>query len=417
MRAIVVGGGVIGTACAVALLEVADEVVLLEADTICSGASAGNAGWVSPSIAMPLASPGVVRTGLRSALDPRGALVIRPALEIDWLRWLWRFSRSTRPAVFRSGVRALLGMTMRSLEELDRLRAAGVAFEEHRQGLLAVARDRHGLHWLEQAFAVLREVGFAGALEGMDGPTARELEPALGDAVGWAVRTDVDRHVAPETLVEGLAAHLRASGAVVRERAPVRHLRPAGLRWGLDGDDGPLDQGDLVVLAAALGTAPLARPLGLRLPLIGAKGYSVTLPAPEVVPTRPLYLCEAKLGVSPFARGMRIAGIFELGAKDGSPSPARARQLVEDAARYLRSLSPGEPLEGAAGWAGFRPATPDGLPLIGPVPGVPGVLLATGHGMLGVTLAPATGAAVAALARGERPGWVAPFDPARLVRR
>ena len=176
MRVAIVGGGVIGAACAFSLLDVADEIVLLDAGAIGGGASAGNAGWVTPSLAMPLASPGIVRTGLRSAFDPRGALVIRPTLDPTWLRWLWRFARSSRAAVFDRGVEALLGMTTRSLEGLDQMRAAGVQFEEHRAGLLAVARNREGLHWFDQTFAALRAHGFQGSLEAMDGSAARTLE-------------------------------------------------------------------------------------------------------------------------------------------------------------------------------------------------------------------------------------------------
>jgi D-amino-acid dehydrogenase len=112
---------------------------------------------------------------------------------------------------------------------------------------------------------------------------------------------------------------------------------------------------------------------------------------------------------------LRIAGFFELNAKDGAASTRRTRQLVEDTQQYLRTriATDGHIPDG---WAGFRPATPDSLPVLGPVPGAPGVIVATGHRMLGVTLAPATGVAVAALARGERPAWLAPLDPARFAR-
>jgi D-amino-acid dehydrogenase len=289
-------------------------------------------------------------------------------------------------------------------------------FEEHRAGLLAVARHRHGLHWFEQTFDVLRANGFAGSIQAMDGDAAREVEPALGESVGWAVRTDLDRHVAPESLVAGLVAHIQASGATLREHCDVRCLRRSSGRWTLEGAAGELERGDIVVLATALGTPALVRPFGLRLLLVGAKGYSVTVPLPDPAPRMPVYLCEPKLGVSPFASGMRIAGFFELGARDGDPSRARTRQLVEDAAPYLREIDGSTPVEGANGWAGFRPSTPDSLPVIGQVPGAPGLIIATGHGMLGVTLAPATGAAVAAVARGQRPDWIAAFDPARLGR-
>ena len=402
-------------ASAFALLDVADSVEVLDAGAVGGGASAGNTGWVTPSIATPLAAPGVLTMGLRSALDPRGALVIRPSLDPAWIAWLWRFARSSRRAVYRRGVAALLELTSRTLDELDRMRESGVEFEEHRAGVLVVARDRAGLHWFEKVFDELVPLGFPGALEHMSGDEARRLEPALGAAVGCATRTTIDRHVAPESLVAGLAAFVRARGAVVREGVAVRALRRAGDEWALDGEAGEVARADVVVLASALGTVELLRPLGLKVPLVGAKGYSVTLPLPEGLPSMPLYLCEPKIGTSPYAGRLRIAGFFELGARDGAASPQRSRQLVEETQPFLRApiVADGGIPEG---WAGFRPATPDSLPLLGPVPGAPGVIVATGHGMLGVTLAPATGVAVAALARGERPAWVAALDPARFAR-
>jgi len=405
MRAAVVGGGVIGMASAFALLDVADSVEVLDAGVVGGGASAGNTGWVSPSIATPLAAPGVLTLGLRSALDPRGALVIRPSLDPAWIAWLWRFARSSRRAVYRSGVAALLELTSRTLDELDRMREAGVEFEEHRAGVLVVARDRAGLHWFEKVFDELVPLGFPGELRHMTGDEARRLEPALGAAVGCATRTTIDRHVAPESLVAGLADFVRARGAVVREGVRVSALRRAGDAWVLEGDTGEVARADVVVLASALGTVDLLRPLGLK----------VTLPLAEGLPTMPLYLCEPKIGTSPYAGRLRIAGFFELGARDGAASPLRSRQLVEETRPYLSApiVADGDI---PAGWAGFRPATPDSLPLLGPVPGAPGVVVATGHGMLGVTLAPATGVAVAALARGERPDWIAALDPARFAR-
>jgi D-amino-acid dehydrogenase len=402
-------------ASAFALLDVAESVEVLDAGPVGGGASAGNTGWVTPSIATPLAAPGVLTMGIRSALDPRGALVIRPSLDPSWIGWLWRFARSSRRAAYRRGVAALLELTSRTLDELDRMREAGVAFEEHRAGVLVVARDRAGMHWFEKVFDELVPLGFPGGFEHMDGDEARELEPALGAAVGRATRTTIDRHVAPESLVAGLATYVRERGATVREGVAVRALRRAGDEWILDGDAGEVARAGVVVLASALGTVDLLRPLGLKVPLVGAKGYSVTLPLPERIPAMPLYLCEPKIGTSPFAGRLRIAGFFELGSRDPSTSRRRSRQLVEDTQPYLSAQIVADDRI-PEGWAGFRPATPDSLPLLGPVPGAPGVIVATGHGMLGVTLAPATGVAVAALARGERPAWIAALDPARFAR-
>ena len=415
MRVGVVGAGVVGMACAHSLLDVADEVVVLDAGSVGGGASAGNAGWITPTLATPLASPGIVATGLRSAFDPRGALVIHPSLDPTWLRWLWRFARSSRREPYRRGVRALLELSNRTLEDLDRIRADGVEFYEGRAGLLAVAREREGLHWFLPLFDELVKLGFPGSIEHLDGPGARELEPALGPSVGVATRLTIDRHVSPESLTSGLAGRVRERGGEIREQTRVTALRPAGGRWVLMGDGEELERVDAVVVAGALGSSALTGPLGLRLPLVGAKGYSVTVPLGEAGPRLPLYLCEPKLGTTPMPDGTRIAGFFELGARDGAPRASRTRQLVEETRRYLRG---GEdlPIPERPGWAGLRPSTPDSLPLLGRVPGAPGVIVATGHGMLGVTLAPVTGRAVAALVRGERPEWLAPFDPARFTR-
>lgn len=412
MRVVVVGGGVVGLSCAFALLEDGHEIVVLERDTPGAGASAGNAGWVTPSLSTPLAAPGILRDGLRHALDPRGALVIRPRLDPSWVRWLWRFARASRRETFERGVEALLRLTRVTFGELDRMAAAGVVFEQHAAGLLAVGRDRAALHWFEDVFDALGRLGFEGGLHRLGPGDARALEPALSDAIGAALHATVDRHVEPTTLTDGLAAHLEARGVAVRTGCDVERLVRSGGDWRVVSTDGADRRADAVVLAAAMGSTALVRPLGLRLPLLSAKGYSVTLPHTEPTPSLPLYLCEPKIGLTPFATGLRIAGFLEVGARNAAPSASRCRQLVDEARPYLVSLA--DAPAGEVGWAGFRPATPDSLPLLGRVPGAPGVLLATGHGMLGVTLAPATGAAVAALLRGEDDAWLAPFAPGRF---
>src|SRR6266576_5021361 len=158
----------------------------MRAAVVGGGASAGNTGWVTPSLATPLAAPGVLTMGLRSAFDPGGALVIRPTLDPGWIGWLWHFARSSRPSAYHRGVAALLELTSRTLDELDRMREADVEFEEHRAGVLVVARDRKGLHWFEKVFDELVPLGFPGTLEHMDGDEARGIEPALGPMVGCA---------------------------------------------------------------------------------------------------------------------------------------------------------------------------------------------------------------------------------------
>jgi D-amino-acid dehydrogenase len=172
---------------------------------------------------------------------------------------------------------------------------------------------------------------------------------------------------------------------------------------------------DRVVVATGLPTALPLRRLGVRLPLVGARGYSVTLAGRGVPPRHALYLAEAKLGLSPFTHGVRIAGVFELGARTADVPPGAGERLLAAARPYLAGWRPDAdgPVQA---WAGLRPSTPDGLPLIGALPGVEGLYVATGHGMLGVTLAPATAALLAPLVlEGRAAAELAPFDPARRL--
>jgi len=417
VRVAVVGAGVVGLCSAFSLHERGFEVVVLEAGAVGGGASRGNTGWVVPTLSTPLAAPGMLRTGLRSALDPRGALIIRPwgaGLDLSWVRWLWQFRRSASRECFARGVRALLDLNARTFEALDGYRAAGVAFEQHETGMLVVARDRPGLGWFETLYEELAELGFEGGIEHLDPVAARELEPALGDGVGAALRTAVDRYVRPESLTRGLAEFLSGRGPVLRTDTPVRALRSDRGGWVVETGAAP-ERADAVVLATGASANQLLRPLGVRVPVIGAKGYSVTVRGRGTAPRVALYLSEAKIGVSPFGDVVRIAGLFELPARSDDVDPARARQLVEETLPYLRDWRPIPGGEAAAAWAGLRPATPDSLPLIGQVPGRPGLFLAAGHGMLGVTLAPATGLAVADLVERRPPAWLEPFRLERAI--
>lgn len=413
MKVVVIGGGVIGLCCAVSLAERDVDVTLLERDAVGCGASAGNAGWVVPSLAAPLGAPGTIRTGIRSALDPRGSLVIRPTLDMASIRWLWQFRRSCSAVRYTAGVRALATLTRRTLHVLDGYRSAGVEFEEHRTGLLAVARAPDGLDWFAALHDEIAALGVSVTHERLSPGEARQLEPALGPAVGVAMYSSRARHVEPSSLTAGLADHLRRRGGVIVDFCTVRGLRPRSSGWTVAADDGD-HTCDAVVLATGAAANELLRPLDVHLPLVGAKGYSVTVKGQGLAPRHAVYLCESKLGLSPFVDGLRIAGFFELPARSSEPTPHRIKQLLDDAAGYLADWRH----DGTAhtGWAGLRPATPDSLPFLGPAGRTGGLIVATGHGMLGVTLAPASGDAVAEMiVTGSVPSELSPFRVGRRM--
>lgn len=412
----VVGAGVVGLACAWELRRRGADVVVLERAGVGGGVSRGNTGWVSPSLTYPLPAPGMVREGLRQLLTGGEAFVLRPSLDPAFVRWLWSFRRNCTSARFDTGIRALLALNRRTLQLFDAYRDAGVAFEMHTAGLVVAARTPGGLDLYRRTFQRLRELGYeGGSIDELDAAALAALEPALDRArVGAGLHARVDRFVRPEQLTAGLAERLRADGVEIHEGCELRTLARSDGGWALETTSGPVAAQRLVV-AAGLPTAPLLRRLGVRVPLMGARGYSVTVAGRGTPPRHALYLAEAKLGLSPFDDGVRVAGGFELGASNDDVSPAAGKRLLAAARPYLAGWQP-DPDGPVEAWAGLRPATPDGLPLIGALPGLDDIYLATGHGMLGVTLAPATADLLAPLVlEGHAAPELTPFDPARRL--
>jgi D-amino-acid dehydrogenase len=408
----VIGAGVVGLACAWELARAGADVSVFDAGNAGAGVSSGNTGWICPSITSPLPAPGMLREGLRQLVTRGDAFVLRPRADPAFLRWLWSFSRSCSSQRYEAGTKALLALNRRTFELYDAYRDAGLAFEMHDTGMVVAALGRPGLEPYLRVARLLRDFGYQGRIDELTGEAAAQLEPALDpSAVPCALHARLDRYVRPESLLAALANALRERGVPVHEGVRVQSLARRRPGWTLHSAHGET-HADKVVVAAGLGAARLLREHGLRVPLLGAKGYSVTVSGTGTVPAHALYLAEAKLGLSPFVGAVRVAGVFELGGRDGAAPAKAGERLLGAAARYLRDWEP--PRTPVQTWAGLRPATADGLPLIGGVPGRDGLFVAAGHTMLGVTLAPATAAVLAPLVlRGERAPELAPFDPGR----
>lgn len=395
MTTAIIGGGVVGLNLAWSLRQRGEDVTVVEGGRIGNSASGVNAGWVTPSLSTPLAAPGIVKTGIKHMFDKDGALIIKPRPDTAWIKWLWNFSRSARPAAYERGVKALLHLNEHTLDLFDQLREDGVEFEMRNAGILALALEQGGLGWFRQLFDQLTPLGFKGGIEYLTPDEARALDPAVGPDIKEAAHTLIDRFVDPDGLLTGLLERLTGMGVEVHQNRPVRSLSRTGSAWTVHTDQGPL-QADRVVVALGAAANQLLKSVNVKLPIVGAKGYSVELEGSGVPPRHALYLMEAKLGLSPLSRGVRIGGFFELPGAGSDVPLRRVEQLIQQTRPYLGGWTP-ESVNITAGRAGLRPSTPDSLPFIGPVPDAEGLYVAAGHGMLGVTLAPATAAALTAI--------------------
>ena len=399
-----IGGGVVGVCSALELAKRGAKVTLLErGPRLASGCSEGNAGLICPSHAEPLATRGALLEGFRSLLDRDGpvALHLRPGLA----PWVARFVASCTPAQERAGTRAIRSLSLASLrrhEELARDYATGV----ERRGTLNVyeteARFEHG-----------RRVAEGAGAEIMVGADAAAFEPALRGPVAGAVYYPDELSGDPLTFVEAIGRAAEAAGAVVRTGVEVRALSASGGRIErLDTSAGTFDAGT-VVLAAGVWSRRLAGRLGLSIPVVSGKGYHLDYADAEGDPRVPLFLQEARVVVTPLPGKLRLAGTLELGGLDPSLNDRRVEAVRRAGVRRVHGLDARTVIHR---WSGLRPCAPDGLPIVGRPRAYDNLVVATGHAMMGFTLAPVTGALVADIVTGTQPSEdITLLDPDRFA--
>lgn len=408
---IVVGGGAIGVCCAWFLAARGIGVILLERGEICSGCSYGNAGWVFPSHSAPLPAPGAIRQGLRWLLDSTSPLYIKPRLDWELFRWLWRFRAACTEERMRRTFALNRELSLRSLALYEKLAALPeLDFSYAQRGILVACATPRGLEEIAREVDLLQSIGGEGRV--LDASGLRSVEPALSDELAGGAFLPADAHIRPAEFVTGLARAARANGVEIRTGTEVISLEVEGGRISRVIATRGEFACDALVLAGGSWSRGLATPLGLRLPIQPAKGYSLTYRRPEPFGDTPIMLSEAKVGVTPWADALRFAGTLELAGLDLGINRRRVAAIRSAATRYLPSL--GE-LERIETWRGLRPCTPDDLPLIGPVRAIPNLILAGGHGMSGIAQAPLTGELVAQLIAGETPSMdPQPFSPDRF---
>jgi D-amino-acid dehydrogenase len=413
MRVAVVGGGVIGLTTAYELVRRGAEVELIDARQTGLGASAVNAGWFVPAESAPVPGPGMVAQTLKWMLRRDSPVYIRPSLDPRFVAFLLGMWRRSNARDQRAGFEAHLRLAQDTAEVLDAYRADGVDFEMHERGLLMAFTGRDNLeHHLAHLDLVER---FGLDPQVLVGDDVRAHEPLLSDRVYGGILFPRERHLDPGALVRSLHARLLALGVRIREHAPVTAALTSGVRGArrvtrVVTGAGPVDA-DAVVLAAGAWTGHLSARFGHRLPVRPGKGYSIDTPA---VPLRSATnLSDAKVALTPFGDRLRLAGTMEFAGLDERVNALRVQAIMKAPQAYLRDWEP--PAGPVEARAGMRPMTPDGVPAIGLLPGTTNTYVSTGHGMLGVTLAAGSAAALADLiVGGTPPPQLAPFDPARF---
>ena len=400
----VVGAGAIGASAALQLALAGREVLLLDRGAVGQGASAGTACLVTPSHAERLANPEALKEGIRFLTDPAGPLAIRPRVKL--LPWLARFTAaSVRHGVSHAGTDVLRRASIESVElHRDWAAAHQTGLVEH--GVLNVwsteAGDEHRRRWAAEHRAAGIEVQL------LDAGEVRELEP-LARGVRYGSLYPGDAHVDSLAFVQAVARAAETAGARVLTGVDALRLVPMASGVRLDTTAGPI-QATQVVVAAGVWSSKLARDVGVLLPLWPAKGYHVEyagVPAPQ----RPIFLGESRVVATPLKGRVRLAGTLEFGTDPDAVDYRRVDAITRAGAEWLDGLAGATP---TAVWRGPRPVTPDGMPMVGRAPDNERVIIAAGHAMLGITMAPITAQWVEQLARGEDLAGLEALAPGRF---
>jgi D-amino-acid dehydrogenase len=395
--AVIIGGGVVGTASAYYLAKSGWQVTVLDRGTIGGACSHGNCGYVCPSHVLPHAGPGALWSTLRTLFQRNSPLKVRPTTILKNLGWFWGFQRrcNERDQLAAAvGIQALLNSSRTLYDEL--LTSESIDCEWDTHGLLFVFNTPSAFEHYAHIDELLRKQ-FQMPAERYEAIDLLKLEPALKPGTvsgGYLYRSDAQ--LRPDKLMRGWRAVVERLGGVFRERCEVTSFHDGGVCL----KSGEELRADAFVVAAGAWTPLLNEQLGCKLPIIPGKGYSLTMPRPAICPTYPLIFEEHRVAVSPFASGYRIGSTMEFAGYDETLNRDRLSILREGASFYLREPMC-EPVQEE--WWGWRPMVYDGKPIIDRSPKYRNVVIAAGHGMLGLSMATGTGKLVSELLNDTRP--------------
>ena len=405
---VVVGAGICGLSAAIWLRRAGHDVTLIDKDGPGAGASYGNAGLLAEWAIVPVSGPGIAWTGLKYLMSRDAPLSLQWSELPRLAPWLAQFLRNSTDARTRHISTALSHLLHDSVDQHRALTRGTQAERWIASSDIGFAYpDRAAFEADAYSWELRRIAGYVPEVN--EGPAVQEIEPMLGPATTCLARLKGHGHIVnPGAYLADLAKVLEEEGGTVC-RAEMRDVTLVDGRIAqVLTDQGPLPC-DIAVLAAGIWSEPLARKLGVRVPLVAERGFHLEFKGPSQMPKMPLMMSSGKFAVNPMQQGLRCAGMVEL----GSTSPDMSRGPLDLLARNVARVFPDLGYDSVEEWMGFRPSTPDSLPLIGEM-GASGVFAAFGHQHIGLTGGPKTGRWVADMIGGRANAELQAFDANRF---
>lgn len=394
----ILGAGVIGLSAALHCARRGMDVIVIERKARQrDGCSFGNAGMIVPSHFIPLAAPGMVKLGLKWMWNPGSPFYIKPRLDADLFSWGFRFWQAATKERVAAAAPILRDLSLLSREGFGTM---GLDFGLVKRGLLMLCKKQKTLD--EEARNAEMALSLGIPAEVLDATATAALDPAVTMDVCGSVFFPKDCHLSPGRFIAAMEDELERLGVTFLWETEIQGFNAEhGTLTAVRTPRGEIEAGEFV-LCGGVWSAEMVKALLLTLPMQAGKGYSLTVTNPRQLPELCSICTEARLAVTPMDGALRFGGTMEMAGINESITKRRVQGIIRAVPEYFPAFQ-GSDFSDCKPWSGLRPVSPDGMPYLGRTGRWKNLVVATGHAMMGLSLAPATGRVVSALVAGEEP--------------
>jgi len=396
---LIIGAGIVGLSSAYYLSKAGHQVTILDKGDLSDNCSFGNAGMIVPSHFIPLATPGMLAQGIRWMFNSKSPFYVRPSLNPDLISWGLKFLKNANAGHVARSAEPLRDISLLSKSLYQDLAKDGAFdFGLSEKGILMFYKTEKAAEEEAHMAAHGRELGLDMVV--LNPEECQKLQPNLKLNVLGAVHYRCDAHLHPNKLMADMAAYLQKEGVKIVKNHEVTAIETSAgkITSVLTGDKKWM--ADEYIIAGGSWSPAIAKLVNIKAPLMPGKGYSFMVDEPQNRMQIPALLAEARVAITPMNGQIRYGGTMELDKINNRININRVKGIIEAIPQYLPDLQPALPQEKDI-WFGFRPASPDGLPYIGRNKKYNNLVVATGHGMMGLSLGPATGKLVSEIIGGE----------------
>lgn len=400
-KVIIIGGGIIGLCSAYYLAKEGAKVTIIDKSDMLDGCSYRNAGMIVPSHIIPMAQPGVIHQGIKWMFNAKSPFYIKPALSIDLLSWLIQFYKNSNQQHVNKSMIPLRNLSFFSKELYQEFANKTNKFGYQEKGLLMIYNTEKVGEEEIKSGKIAQKLGIE--VDFLEQEEIKKLEKDIEIKALGAVHYKSDAHLLPNQFIMFLKEELKKMDVQMISNCSIIDFKLFGDKIKEIFTNKGNFNADEFVISAGSWSMKIAKKLGIKLSILPGKGYSFNVKNILIKPTIPTILCEGKVAVTPMGETVRFGGTLEItNTKDTKISIKRLQGIVEKVNEFYPNLKVNIP-EKENVWNGFRPCTPTGLPIIEKSKKIQNLTIASGHAMMGVSLAPASGKLVSELVIGKKP--------------